>query len=145
MYDLTFNNANKGRRKRKRSDYIRRRLTAGTLSSPSERINIVHHQRTSDDNDGRLASLLQIPHPLIFHATLGTLNSTPATRCSKSYDVGGVRHIGGRSSIPPIGTYQTLAWVPTAPNNPGTCPTNQPPHPRVSRAHKQHRCSLLVN
>ena len=130
---LAFN-VNK-RRKRKRSDYIRQHLTTDTLSSSFKRINI-HHQRTSDNV---VSPLLRFSRSLILSSSTPRSGRSTATQYySKSYGVGGVRHIGGRSSISPIGIYRTLAWVPTAPNNPGTCPTNQPPHPRVSRAHKQH-------
>lgn len=42
-----------------------------------------------------------------------------------------------RANFPPIGDRACEAWVRIAPNSWARCPTMEPPHPRMSRAHEQ--------
>lgn len=97
----SVNNINK-RHKRKRSNYIRQHLTTDTLSCSFKRINIVHHQRTSD-NDVVSPRLRFSPDPssshLPHHVRDTQQHPSNAVSRSRTALVACAILVGGRASL----------------------------------------------
>lgn len=88
----------------------------GSLSS-SQRIIAVstaHHRHPGGQQEARKASLARLRRFAV--------RRSPYWR---------------RSIFLPIGDRACEAWVRIAPNSCARCPTTEPPHPRMSRAHEQ--------
>lgn len=112
-------------RKRKETPFVpskwhilssRRSFPEGSFAS-SQRIIAVstaHHRHPGGQQEARKASLARLRRFAV--------RRSPYWR---------------RANFPPIGDRACEAWVRIAPNRWARCPTMEPPHPRMSRAHEQ--------